>query len=196
MLYTFIFPRITRTRRATPLLIRYDLRIYVLLTSLQPLRLFLFRDGLVRICTEKYELRGSSLGSLCMHLTNYSINKDHDTFTQPSSEADDSSHKRLVSTLLEGLAEDGVDVDTLWSSVEKLCVKTILSVQPHLLHTYATCRGRAEDAGSACFELLGFDVLIDYKMRPYLIEVRCSRDVLPSRWHRTASSASPIMPRR
>ena len=34
----------------------------------------------------RYELRGSSLGDLCMHLTNYSINKDHDTFTQPSSE--------------------------------------------------------------------------------------------------------------
>ena len=62
---------------------KYDLRIYVLMTSVQPLRIYLFREGLVRVCTQKYAPVERNLHEVRMHLTNYAINKDADDFVQP-----------------------------------------------------------------------------------------------------------------
>jgi len=67
-----------------PLLIdelKFDLRIYVLITGVSPLRCFIFKEGLARFATEKYKSpMGSNLQNLYMHLTNYAINKDSTSF--------------------------------------------------------------------------------------------------------------------
>ena len=151
---------------------KYDLRLYVLLSSVQPLRIFLFREGLVRVCTQKYQPLEKNMGDTRMHLTNYSINKDSEAFVQPEDETDcDDAHKRTVTSLMDTLAAEGHDIEALWQRIGEVVVKTIISVQPHLEHTYFTCRGRADDAGAGCFELLGFDVMMDHKLRPSLLEI-------------------------
>ena len=53
----------------------------MLVTSVKPLRMYMFNDGLVRLCTEEYVRPTSeNLGDRCMHLTNYAINKNNDNF--------------------------------------------------------------------------------------------------------------------
>ena len=67
-----------------PLLIdgkKFDLRIYVLVTSCKPLRVYLFKDGLVRICAEAFARPNTAnLEERCMHLTNYAVNKFNENF--------------------------------------------------------------------------------------------------------------------
>jgi hypothetical protein len=78
---------------SNPLLInglKFDLRIYVLLASLDPLRIYIYNEGifakifillgLARFATEKYTLNGK--GNKYSHLTNYSVNKKNEKFIQ------------------------------------------------------------------------------------------------------------------
>jgi tubulin polyglutamylase TTLL6/13 len=61
--------------------LKFDLRIYVLVTGTDPLRLYVFEEGLARFATEPYVApRTDNLEEVCMHLTNYAINKDSPNF--------------------------------------------------------------------------------------------------------------------
>ena len=51
------------------------MRIYVAITSINPLRIYIYEEGLVRFASEKYDT--SDLKNVFSHLTNYSINKHH-----------------------------------------------------------------------------------------------------------------------
>jgi hypothetical protein len=64
---------------SNPMLInglKYDLRIYVGITSINPLRIYIYEEGLARFATCQYREAGSDTRyNRYMHLTNYSINK-------------------------------------------------------------------------------------------------------------------------
>jgi hypothetical protein len=68
---------------SNPLLInkhKFDLRIYVLITSIDPLRIYVYNEGLARFASHPYEMTKETLKNLYQHLTNYSINKKSETF--------------------------------------------------------------------------------------------------------------------
>ncbi|XP_072768827.1 tubulin polyglutamylase ttll6 isoform X2 [Nerophis lumbriciformis] len=147
---------------------KFDLRLYVLVTSCDPLRIFLFKEGLARFCTTKYTV--PTHGNLvCMHLTNYSINKHSHNFVRD----DHTGSKRKLSALMERLEAACGDTAKLWSDMEDVIVKTLISVHPVLQHNYHTCFPD-HAAASACFEILGFDILLDHRLRPWLLEVNHS----------------------
>lgn len=95
---------------SNPLLInghKFDLRLYVVVTCFDPLRIYLYNEGLARFCTEKYNL-GKSLGNKFIHLTNYSINKKNTNFVQNVEEdEDDYGFKWSLTALLKHLKTIG-----------------------------------------------------------------------------------------
>ena len=161
-----------------PLLIddfKFDLRIYVLVAGCDPLRIFVHEEGLARLATEKYSPPGpGNLGDMCMHLTNYAVNKGNPNFIfNADSEVDDIGHKRSLTSTMRMFADLGYDVPGLWTRINDLIVKTLCSVQPSLAHTYRSCQPD-DPFNGMCFELLGLDVILDHKFRPYLLEVNHS----------------------
>nr|XP_033341976.1 tubulin polyglutamylase TTLL13 isoform X2 [Megalopta genalis] len=158
---------------ARPFLIdgyKFDLRIYALITSCDPLRVYVYNDGLARFATSRYkEPTGHNTSNVFMHLTNYAVNKHSRMYVID----DEVGSKRKISTLNKWLKLKEVDVEELWRKIDEIIIKTILAAYPILKHSYHTCFP-THDKTYACFELLGFDVLIDWKLKPYLLEVNHS----------------------
>jgi len=57
-------------------------------------------------------------------------------------------------------------------------IKTLISVEPHISTNMRQVKNK-----TACFELYGFDIIMDSKLKPWLLEV----NVCPS-----LSSSSPL----
>ncbi|XP_056022268.1 tubulin polyglutamylase TTLL13-like isoform X13 [Ostrea edulis] len=149
---------------------KFDLRIYTLVTSCDPLRIFLFKDGLARFATNKYiEPTNNNVDNVFMHLTNYAINKHSEDFIRD----DEAGSKRRISTINRYLRDKGYDVDKMWADIDDVITKTLISAHSILKHNYRTCFPN-HVKGSACFEILGFDVLLDRKLRPQVLEVNHS----------------------
>lgn len=168
-----------------PLLIdglKFDLRLYVVLAGVNPLRVFLYEDGLARFATNPYvSAQRGDIGDLFTHLTNYSINKTSANFCAArNGEPDDQieveeplQHKRTFQQVLRVIQKQGRDVTELKRRIEDLVVKTMTTGQNYLSQVYSTLHpDNAEN--EQCFQVLGLDVLIDSKLKPWLLEINQS----------------------
>ena len=64
----------------------------------------------------------------------------------------------------------GHDREKLWESMKACIAKTLLSAQPLLAHHYRSCQPE-NYANNMCFEILGFDVILDHNLKPEILEV-------------------------
>lgn len=114
---------------------KFDLRLYVLVTGIDPLRVYLSKEGLARLSTKFYdEVDDQNLDDMMMHLTNYSINKNSTKF-QPNRAAivDSVGHKRSLKFTLKYLEKtEKQDSAKLMEEIKDIVVKTMISGQPHL----------------------------------------------------------------
>lgn len=70
----------------------------------------------------------------------------------------------------EYLVRNGYDLNLMWSRVEDLVIKSIISIENQVfsaLEMTVPCRDN-------CFEVLGFDILVDDELKPWLIEINLS----------------------
>ncbi len=154
---------------------KFDLRLYVAVTSFNPLLVYLHDEGLVRLATVKYEENCGDLANNFVHLTNYSINKHSEGYKDPvdredADNCDSTSSKLALVSFYRKLAKDGVNIDILWRNIEDLVIKTLLSIEMQV----TTAVEMFVPHPNNCFELFGFDVLIDCDLRPWLLEVNFS----------------------
>ncbi|XP_062334075.1 tubulin polyglutamylase TTLL11 [Osmerus eperlanus] len=158
-----------------PLLIdklKFDIRLYVLVKSLNPLEIYIAKEGLSRFCTEPYqEPCQKNLSHVFMHLTNYSLNVQSGNFVHSDSLSTGS--KRTFSSVLYRLASKGVDIKKVWSDIISLVIKTVIALVPELRVHYQADIPPGKP-GPSCFQILGFDILLMKNLKPVLLEVNAN----------------------
>jgi tubulin polyglutamylase TTLL4 len=190
---------------SNPLLIenkKFDLRVYVLVTSFDPLRIYVYEQGLCRFASLEYS---TDVRKRCVHLTNYSVNKKHGTGsntkngkkatkdssetpfcsssnepstseesntskTKPSNTGYDMNkdHKWSLDQLRDYLNTQDIDFEPIWQQIEEIIVTSLQSVHP------SNGIGQRMYTKASCFELFGYDILIDDQLKPWLMEVNIS----------------------
>nr|XP_054597552.1 tubulin polyglutamylase TTLL5 isoform X2 [Nothobranchius furzeri] len=157
-----------------PLLIdefKFDVRLYVLVTSYDPVLIYVYEEGLARFATVKYDQTPTNIKNTFMHLTNYSLNKKSSDYVScDDPEVEDYGNKWSMSAVLRYLKQEGKDTTLLMKQVEDLVIKAVLSAE---LQIAAACKMFVPHKTN-CFELYGFDVLIDSNLKPWLLEVNLS----------------------
>lgn len=131
---------------------KFDIRQWVLVTSFDPLTIYYYNSNYLRLCQQAFTL--NSLDPY-IHLANYSIQKD------VAKTSDDTVWElsKLVSLLKQKNISWEKDV---LGNIHNIVIRTLQSV--------------AEDVVSRpeCFELYGFDIMIDENFKPWLLEVNLS----------------------
>ncbi|XP_040056788.2 tubulin monoglutamylase TTLL4 isoform X1 [Gasterosteus aculeatus] len=149
---------------------KFDLRIYVYVSCYDPLRIYIFSDGLVRFASCKYSSSMKTLGNKFMHLTNYSVNKKNSEYQSNSDDKACQGHKWALKALWQYLGSKGVNTTRIWEKIKDIVIKTIIGSEPYVNNLLKS----NVRTPYSCHELFGFDIMLDEKLKPWILEVNIS----------------------
>jgi len=144
-----------------PLLIggkKFDLRMYVLVTSYKPLKVWLYGKGFARFCTVKYSSDPAELGNKEMHFTNSAIQQTAENYNPINGSKWNIDCLRFF--LEMNMSKERTD--KCFEDINSIIYHSLKAVQPVMIND------------KHCFECYGYDVMIDENLKPWLIEVNAS----------------------
>ena len=147
--------------------LKFDLRLYVLLTNIDPVKIYLYSDGIVRFATKQYSMKEETIDDKYIHLTNYSVNKRNEDFVFNEAPDELNGHKWSLKMLWKYFETQGLDHCRVWDQIKDIVVKTIICGHTSIKKAFK------ENVNSDynCYKLFGFDVILDASLKPWLLEV-------------------------
>lgn len=164
-----------------PLLVggkKFDMRLYALVPSFSPLKVYQYRRGFARFTNSRYSSDTQDIYNGFVHLTNVAIQKTADNYDERTG-----GKMELQALKLLLMTKYGVErVDALFWEIQLIILRSLLAVQPIMIND------------KHCFELygkflylfvrhidplniyyiIGYDIIIDQDLKPWLLEVNAS----------------------
>ena len=146
----------------SPLLVggrKFDMRLYVLVTSYSPLKAWVHRGGFCRFTAAQYdEANVSDLNNLFAHLTNNAIQKTADAYNKNCDLKWSMRNLKMYMISKYGKKR----VEEAFYEIEMVMIRALLSVQKTMIQD------------KHCFELYGYDIILDSELNSWLLEVNAS----------------------
>ena len=135
---------------------KYDIRVWILLTTYKQSSVFIFKEGHLKICSVNYNVNTTQQ---FVHLTNYSIQKYHNEFGKVAE-----GNEIAFWKYQEELKKNKVDIDFRKAIWPKICDAVINAVR--------CCKYRMNVLNRKnCFEIFGCDFIVDKAWNVFLIEI-------------------------
>jgi tubulin polyglutamylase TTLL4 len=154
-----------------PLLItgrKFDIRLYVLVTSVFPMVFYFHENGLCLFATSLYDEDGD-VTDLRMHITNYEINRSSENFVQCeglNERIEDS--KWSLHFFWRYLESQGIDSRKVKADVEDVATSAVIAGMCAVRNDHERDLLRHRRCS---FELLGIDLLIGQDLKVWLLEI-------------------------
>jgi tubulin polyglutamylase TTLL1 len=137
---------------------KFDLRIYCLVTTFRPLKAYLYQQGFCRFCNEKFSVDVSDINNIYMHLTNVAIQKKYEKYQKSNGGKFSLQNLHFYLENVYGYER----AKKCNQDITQVIIGSLLSVQNVMFND------------KHCFELYGYDILIDQNLKPWLIEINSS----------------------
>ena len=138
---------------------KFDIRIWVLFTYLEQNKkyeVFIFKEGHLKACCDNYDINSEDL---FIHLTNYSVQKHNKNFSKS-----EIGNEISFADFQKELDKTGKNIDFK----KKIFPEIIQIVQI----SANSVKGKINlSKRSKCFEIFGYDFILDINFKPYLLEI-------------------------
>jgi tubulin polyglutamylase TTLL6/13 len=156
---------------------KFDFRVYLLISTLSPFTVYIYKEGLARFCTSKYSPPiKKNLDNKFGHITNTAVNIGNSSATN--------DFTRTLSDTLRLIADDPIG-ENVWEKIKNVSILTLLSIYPQILAAIpkpkSTPRGESPHVkkGSGAspaainkyFHICGIDILLDEDANPFVLEL-------------------------
>ena len=138
---------------------KFDIRIWVLLTymlSEEKYELYVFKEGHLKSCSENYNI---SSNNLYVHLTNYSVQKYSKNFSKDDI-GNEISYEKFQNFLNKKTKKINFKEDILTK------IYNIIKITFNAVKNKINIMDRKN-----CFEIFGYDFILDKNYNPFLLEI-------------------------
>ncbi|PVD21451.1 hypothetical protein C0Q70_19624 [Pomacea canaliculata] len=141
---------------------KFDLRVYVLVVSFNPLKAWLYRGGFARFSNTRYSL--DSIEDNYIHLTNVAVQKTAPDYDPEKGCKWSTQQLRKYLTAKHGVEK----MNQIFRDIDNIIIRSLQSVQKIIIND------------KHCFEMYGYDILLDDQLKLWLIEINASPSLTAS----------------
>jgi hypothetical protein len=148
---------------------KFHLRLYLLISSLTPLRVYLHREGFALFSADTY--RPEDMTNMFSHLTNWAVGLQAVNKSSWQPETNDTTHLAwTLSYFLQYMEHTRrTDIFRMKQKISDVLVKSVLSLQGK--------RPFVSRPPGTCFDVYGADVMFDEHLNPILAEINSGPDL-------------------
>ena len=156
-----------------PLLInnkKFDMRAYVLVTGMNPLKIYFYRDGYIKISVKNFTLDHDSIRDGCIHITTSDTNLecyDGKEYKYDTDIYDTNSHFWSYLYFERYCDKHGINYTDIREQMKDIFIKTFISLNTNFIDLMK----ERNNYDRNLYQLYGFDLMIDKINKVWLLEL-------------------------